>query len=234
MASPALPIPFPNHPLEHSRHNGDYSRGLATTGPDPGADAGGHRGPDDVVATVVLDADALEGLDVDGVGSAEGRLQLGAAGNAAEHGSHRQVICCVTGIVVKAPPDSLVVCPNPLPSALSSRLLSIGMQCIAMHCIPIQSIANAFHRNGIHTIAMDTYGLTAHGVAAAGGRVAGTTQPFPWRIGGKTVARAAKPAPVRAAKRPLAYVRSLRDNQSYRASFSCQKPPPSSPLWRPP
>ena len=43
MASPALPIPFPNHPLEHSRHNGDgcrrhhgdYSRGLATTGPAP-------------------------------------------------------------------------------------------------------------------------------------------------------------------------------------------------------
>ena len=148
MASPALPIPFPNHPLEHSRHNGDgcrrhhrdYSRGLATTG------------PDDVVATVVLDADALEGLDVDGVGSAEGRLQLGAAGNAAEHGSHRPVICGVTGIVVKAPPDSLVVFPNPLPSALSSRLLSIGMECIAMHSIPIQSIANAFHRNGIDTI----------------------------------------------------------------------------------
>ena len=163
-----------------------------------------------MVATVVLDADAVEGLDVDGVGSAEGRLQLGAAGNAAEHGSHRQVICCVTGIVVEAPPDSLVVFPNPLPSALSSRLLSIGMQCIAMHCIPIQSIANAFHRNGIHTIGMDTNGVDAHGVAAAGGRVAGTTWLFPWRIGGKTAARAAKPAPVRAAKRACASDRFRR------------------------
>ena len=158
-----------------------------------------------MVATVVLDADAVEGLDVGGVGSADGRLQLGAAGNAAEHGSHRQVICGVTGIVVKAPPDSLVVCPNPLPSALSSRLLSI---------------ANAFHRNGIHTIGMDTNGVDAHGVAAAGGRVAGTTWLFPWRIGGKTAARAEKPAPVRAAKRPLAHARSLRDNRSYRASLT--------------
>ena len=130
-----------------------------------------------MVATVVLAADAVNLFHVDGVGSADGRLQLGAAGNAAEHGSHRQVICGVTGIVVKAPPDSLVVFPNPLPSALSSRLLSIGMQCIAMHCIPIHSIVNAFHRNGIHTIGMDTNGVDAHGVAAAGGRVAGTTHP---------------------------------------------------------
>ena len=143
-------------------------------------DAGGHRSPDDVVAAVVLAGDAVEGLDVDDMGSADGRLQLGAAGNAAEHGSHRPVICCVTGIVVKAPPDSLVVCPNPLPSALSSRLLSIGMEWISMHCLPIHSIVNAFHRNGIHTIGMDTNGVDAHGVAAAGGRVAGTTWLFPW------------------------------------------------------
>ena len=178
-----------------------------------------------MVATAVLAGDAVEGLDVDGVGSAEGRLQLGAAGNAAEHGSHRPVICGVTGIVVKAPPDSLVVFPNPLPSALSSRLLSIGMEWIAMHCIPIHSIANAFHRNGIHTIAMDTNGVDAHGVAAAGGRVAGTTWLFPWRIGGKTAARAAKPAPVRAAKRPFAHARSLRDKYSYRAAFTRRNRP---------
>ena len=95
-----------------------------------------------------------------------------------------------------------------------------------MHCLPIQSIANAFHRNGTHTIGMDTNGVDAHGVdtngvdahgvAAAGGRVAGTTWLFPWRIGGKTAARAAKPAPVRAAKQPLAHVRAPRDNYSYR------------------
>ena len=101
-----------------------------------------------------------------------------------------------------------------------------------MHCIPIHSIANAFHRNGIHTIGMDTNGVDAHGVAAAGGRVAGTTQPFPWRIGGKTAARAEKPAPARAATRPLAHVRSLRDNPIYRAAFSCRNyrliPPPET------
>ena len=183
-----------------------------------------------MVATAVLAGDAVNLFHVDGVGSAEGRLQLGAAGNAAEHGSHRPVICGVTGIVVKAPPDSLVVCPNPLPSALSSRLLSIGMECIAMHCIPIHSIVNAFHRNGIHTIGMDTNGVDAHGVAAAGGRVAGTTQPFPWRIRGKTAAGAAKPAPARAAKRPFAHIRSPRDNRSYRASFACRNPPLLAPL----
>ena len=41
----------------------------AGPGPDLGDEAGGHRGPDDVVTAVVLDADAVEGLDVDGVGS---------------------------------------------------------------------------------------------------------------------------------------------------------------------
>ena len=178
-----------------------------------------------MVATAVLAGDAVNLFHVDGVGSAEGRLQLGAAGNAAEHGSHRQVIGGVTGIVVKASPDSLVVFPNPLPSALSSRLLSIGMECIAMHSIPIHSIVNAFHRNGIHTIGMDTNGVDVHGVAAAGGRVAGTTQPFPWRIDGKTAARAETPAPVRAAKQPLAHVRSLRDNYAYRAAFTPQITP---------
>ena len=50
---------------------------------DLGDDAGGHRSPDDVVAAVVLAGDAVEGLDVDGVWSANGRFQLGAAGNAA-------------------------------------------------------------------------------------------------------------------------------------------------------
>ena len=117
---------------------------------------------------------------------------------------------------MKAPPDSLVVFSNPLPSALSSRLLSIGMEWISMHCLPIHSIANAFHRNGTHTIGMDANGVDAHGVAADGGRVAGTTWLFLWRIGGKTAARAEKPAPVRAAKWPYAHVRLPRDNQSWR------------------
>ena len=46
-----------------------------------GDDAGGHGGPDDVVAAVVLAADAVQGLDVDGAGDADGRLQFRAAGN---------------------------------------------------------------------------------------------------------------------------------------------------------
>ena len=38
--------------------------------------AGGHGHPDDVVAAVVLAGDAVEGLDVDSVGSADGRFQF--------------------------------------------------------------------------------------------------------------------------------------------------------------
>ena len=61
-------------------------------GLDLGDDAGGRRSPDDVVSAVVLAGDAVEGLDVDGVGSANGRFQLGAAGNAVGHGSHLLLI----------------------------------------------------------------------------------------------------------------------------------------------
>ena len=39
---------------------------------------------------------------------------------------------------MKAPPDSLVVFPNPLPSALGSRLLSIGMEWIPMEWMPME------------------------------------------------------------------------------------------------
>ena len=41
-------------------------------GPDLGDDAGGGRRPDDVVAAVVLSGDAVQALDVDGVGCADG------------------------------------------------------------------------------------------------------------------------------------------------------------------
>ena len=81
-------------------------------GPDLGDDAGGGRRPDDVVAAVVLAGDAVQALDVDGVGCADGRFQFGAAGNAAGHGSHLRVFCGVTGIVVKAPRDSLILFPG--------------------------------------------------------------------------------------------------------------------------
>ena len=53
-----------------------------------GDDAGSHRGPDDVVAAVILSRDAVELLHEDGGGCAYGRLQLGAAGNALGHGAH--------------------------------------------------------------------------------------------------------------------------------------------------
>ena len=100
-----------------------------------------------------------------------------------------------------------------------------------MHCIPMDSIANAFHRNGTHTIGMDTNGVDAHGVAAAGGRVAGTTWLFRWRIGGETAARAAKPAPVGAAKWPFTHVCSPRDNHHYRASFTHRPPRHRALRW---
>ncbi len=45
-------------------------------GPDLGDDAGGHGGPDDVMAAVVLTANPVEGLDVDRIGSADGWFQF--------------------------------------------------------------------------------------------------------------------------------------------------------------
>ena len=89
----------------HDRHRSGASSDL-------GDDAGDHRGPDDVVAAVVLAADPVQAFDVDGVGRADGRFQFGAAGNAAGHGSHLRVIGGVTGIVVKPPRDSLILFPG--------------------------------------------------------------------------------------------------------------------------
>ena len=61
--------------MRSPRHDGHRSG----AGFDLGDDAGGHGRPDDVVAAVVLSGDAVEGLDVDGVGSADERFQFGAA-----------------------------------------------------------------------------------------------------------------------------------------------------------
>ena len=159
---------------------------------------------------------------------------MGAAGNAAEHGSHLQVICGVTGIVrscSESAPGLVGRFPQPvaLRAQQSIAIHWYGMEWIAIDCIPIHSIANAFHRNGTHTIGMDTNGVDAHGVAAAGGRVAGTTWLFRWRIGGKTAARAEKPASVGAAKWPFTHGCSLRDNRHYRASFPFQNHPRMPP-----
>ena len=52
---------------------------LAGYGFDLGNDPGGNRGPDDVVSAVVLDSDAMDGLDVDGVESMDRRVQVGTA-----------------------------------------------------------------------------------------------------------------------------------------------------------
>ena len=74
---------------------------------DLGDDAGGHGGPDDVVAAVVLAGDAVQTLDVDGVGCADGRFQFGAAGNAAGPWfSPPGDWWLITGIVVKALPGT--------------------------------------------------------------------------------------------------------------------------------
>ena len=65
-------IPGRRHYPRRGRHRSD-------AGPDLGDDAGGHAGPDDVVAAVVLAADAVQALDIDGVGCADRQLQFGAA-----------------------------------------------------------------------------------------------------------------------------------------------------------
>ena len=55
-----------------------------------GDDAGGHRGFDDavpaVVPAVVLAADPVQALHVNGVGDTYGRLRFGNAGSALGHG----------------------------------------------------------------------------------------------------------------------------------------------------
>ena len=79
----------------------DHSGATITTGRDLGDEIGGYGGPDDVVAAVVLAADAVELLVVDGVGHTYGRLQLGAAGNTLGHRSHLRVIGVFNRIVVK-------------------------------------------------------------------------------------------------------------------------------------
>ena len=61
--------------LDRERASG-HGRHRPGAGLDLGDDAGGHVRPDDVVAAVLLVADAVQRLDVDGVGDADGRLQF--------------------------------------------------------------------------------------------------------------------------------------------------------------
>ena len=84
-----------------------------------------HRGPDDVVAAVVLTGDAIEALHVDGVGNSNGRLQFLSAGNAAGHGSHLQVFRGVNRIVVKT-------APTPLRLSRAGVRPWVGTECIAV------------------------------------------------------------------------------------------------------
>ena len=78
------PLPVRLIVLRGGRSPGQGHR-RAGAGPDLGDDAGRRRGPDDVMAAVVLAADPVQALHVDGVGSADGRFQFGAAGNAIGH-----------------------------------------------------------------------------------------------------------------------------------------------------
>ena len=101
-------------------------------GLDLGDHAGGHGGPDDVVAAVVLAGDAVEALHVDGVGSADGWLQFGAAGNTLGHGSYLRVFDGVNRIVVKT---GRALCAHPR-TAPGRGLLSNGMP-----WIPLESLS---------------------------------------------------------------------------------------------
>ena len=70
--------------LRGGRSTGQGHR-RAGAGFDLGVDAGNCRGLDDVMTTVVLAADTVQALGVDGVGHANGRLEFLAAGNAVGH-----------------------------------------------------------------------------------------------------------------------------------------------------
>ena len=131
----------------------------AAAGPDLGDDAGIRRGPDDVVAAVIPAGDAVQAPDVDGVGSADGRLQFSAAGNAAGHGFHLRVISGVAGIVVKVSPNPF--CPFPLTAARPWN----GIDWYAMD-------SNALDTNPFHCecIPMQRYGYQWNGYLCIGCR----------------------------------------------------------------
>ena len=97
---------------------------MTTTGPAPGLTSvmtpAAYRSPDDVVSAVVLAGDAVEGLDVDGMGNANGRFQLGAAGKALGHGSHLLVIWVSCRDCSQNPGNSRY-CPGREVHALANR-----------------------------------------------------------------------------------------------------------------
>ncbi len=64
------------------RRSSEHRCHRAGAGLDLGDVSGGHSGPDDVMAAVVLAADAVKALRVEGVRHADGRNQFRAAGNA--------------------------------------------------------------------------------------------------------------------------------------------------------
>ena len=136
-----------------SRSVAGMPRAIATAGPAPALIAaltpGGHGGPDDVAA-VVPAGDAVEGLDVDGVGRADGRLQFGAAGNAAGHGSHLRMIGGVTGIVVQSP-------RTPLPFPGTAARPRNGIDCYGM-------VPDALDTNGMDSNGMDSNGMDSNGM----------------------------------------------------------------------
>ena len=158
----------------HGGHSPVHGHCRSGAGPDLGDDAGGHGGPDDVVAAVVLAGDAVEALHVDGVGqrgravSVRRRRQAHWAMVITSGMKLVAGIVSLPGIVVKTP-------GTPLRLARAGVRPWTGTQWYAMDSNgivsnPTQPIANAFHRIGIDTIAMDTYPFIASGADAVEAR----------------------------------------------------------------
>ena len=113
-----------------------------------GDNPGSHRGPDDVVAAVVLDAATVEALHIDCVGNSDGRLQFGAAGNTTGHGFHLRVISGVARIVAKAPTNPF--CPFP---GIAARPWN-GIDWYAMESVALDTNPTRMHSNGQEWILM--------------------------------------------------------------------------------
>ena len=109
-----------------------------------------------MLAAVVLADDAVQRLDVDGVGHTHGRLQFGAAGNAVGHGSHLRVMCRVNWIVVKTG-------RTPLRLSRDAARPHNPIDCYAMD-------SNALHTNSLQCIPFNRYGYHCNGYPWSGRR----------------------------------------------------------------
>ena len=121
------------------------------------------------MAAVVLAGDAVNLLHVDGVGCAGRVIPVPRRRRRTWACSHLRLICALTGIVVKAPPDSPV--PLPHPPLPRRRMVSIGTPWNGLHSIGYHSIGYhcyPFQWSGMDTMALDTNRSTTGGAVRGG------------------------------------------------------------------